>query len=167
MLLKSAKKHKQYRKYQYLVQSYRYVEVPENIDIEDVDYTYKVFIKEHNRSFQKYAVQCQFKFHFDKCLPGIFSALFNNDTVCDWKDFLLKVISDFNDKGYKFSHFSRRHIITHNLKKDMTYYFYMNTPMSAVERKINITLNKNPDLINLFDRTIDYPMNRKFNFVPF
>ena len=55
------------------------------------------------------------------------------------------------------------HIITHNLKKDMTYYFFMNTPMSAVERKININLNKNPDLINIFDRTIDHPMIRKFN----
>ena len=93
--------------------------------------------------------------------------MFNNDTVCDWKGFLLKVISDFNNKGYKFSHFSRMHIITHNLKKDTTYYFYMNTPMSAVEQKININLNKNPGLIKVFDRTIDHPMIRKLSFVPF
>ena len=133
--------------------------------MEDFDYIYNNFIKEHNRRFEKYTVQCQFNFRFDNCLPGITSALFNNDTVCDWKDFLLKVISDFNDKRYNFSHISRTHRITHNLEKDMTYYFYMNSPMSSVERKININLNKNPDLINIFDRTIDHPMIRKFRFV--
>ena len=67
MLFKSAKKHVQSRKHQYLVQSYRYVEVFENIDIEDVDYTYNNFIKEINRRFEKYTVQCQFNFHFDNC----------------------------------------------------------------------------------------------------
>jgi len=41
----------------------------------------------------------------------------------------------------------------------------MNTPMPMVERKININLN-NPDLINVFDRTIDHPMIRKFSLVP-
>ena len=142
MLFKSAKKRIQSKRHQYFAQSYRYVEVFENVDIEDVDYSYNNFIKEHNRRFEKYIVQCQFNFHFDNCLPGITSALFNKDTVFDLKDFLLKVISDFNDKGYKFSHISRMHINTHNLKKDMTYYFNMNTPMSAVERKININLKK-------------------------
>ena len=55
-------------------------------------------------------------------------------------------------------------IITHNLKNDI--FFYMNTPMSAAERKLNIKLHKNPDLINVFDRTIDHPMIRKFSFLP-
>ena len=49
MLAKSAKKHIQSRKHQYLAQSYRYVEVFENIDIEDVEYTYNSFIREHKR----------------------------------------------------------------------------------------------------------------------
>ena len=167
MLLKSAKKHTQSRKHQYLIQSYRYVEVFENSDIENVDYVYNYFIIKHNRRFEKYTVQCQFNFVFDNCLPGVTSVLFNNDTVCDWKDFLLKVLSDFNNKGYKFSHISRMHIFTHNLKTDMIYNFYMNTPMSAVERKTNINLNKNPNLKNVFDRTIDHPKIRKFSFVPF
>ena len=39
--------------------------------------------------------------------------------------------------------------------------------MPAVERKIKPNLNKNPDLINVFDRTIDHPMIIKFSFVPF
>ena len=79
MLLKSAKKHIQSRKHQYLAQSYEYVEFFENVNIENVDSIYNNFIKEHNRRFRKYTVQCQFNFHFDNCLPGISSCLINND----------------------------------------------------------------------------------------
>ena len=135
------------------------------MNIEDVDNIYNKFINEHNRKFEKYTTKCQFNFHFHNYLPGLTSKLFNN-TVCDWKGFIMKVISDFNKKGFKFSQISKMHIITHNLKKDMTYFMYMNCPMSAVERKININLNKNPDLINTFDGAIDHPMIRRFSFIP-
>ena len=43
----------------------------------------------------------------------------------------------------------------------------MTKPMTAIERKININLNKNPDLGNVFDRTIENPLIRKLSFVPF
>ena len=39
--------------------------------------------------------------------------------------------------------------------------------MTAIEKKINSNLNENPDLINVFDRTTDHPMIRKFSFIPF
>ena len=166
MLLKSKRKHIQSIGHQYYSQSIKFVEIFENIDIYDFDNIYNNFIKEHNQKNSKIFVKCQFNFHFDNCLPGITSALFNNETVCDWKNFLLKVISDFIDKGYKFSHISRAHIITHNLRKDMTYHFYMSLPMSAVEQQINLILHKNPHLINSFCRTIDHPMIRKFSYIP-
>ena len=122
MLLKSVKKHIQTGKHQYLSQSYDYVEAFENIDIEDVDNIYNKFTKEHNKRFEKNTIKGQFNFHFDNYLTGITSKLFNNNTVCDWKNFIMKLISDCNKKGFKFSHISRMHIITHNLRKDMTYF---------------------------------------------
>jgi len=57
------------------------------------------------------------------------------------------------------------HIITNNLEKDMTYFFYINNPMPMVERKINMNIAKNPHLINALDRSIDHPMIRKFSYV--
>ena len=51
--------------------------------------------------------------------------------VCDskrmtfWKHFLMKVINDFKDKGYNFSHIAEMHIITIANKMDMSYDFYI------------------------------------------
>ena len=78
----------------------------------------------------------------------------------------MKVLSDFNKQGYKFSHISKMHIITNNLEKDMTYFMYINNPMPMVERKININIARNLYLVNAFDRHIDHPMIRKFSYVP-
>ena len=167
VLLKSANRHIQSKWHKYLALTFKYEEVYYDVDIEEVDYLYKKFVRNHNKKFEKYTIQCHFNMHFsNNCLPGIVSKLFTNDTVCDWKGFLNNVISDFNDKGYVYSHTSKMFIITHNHRKDLTYSFYMSLPMCAVERRINILLHKNPDLINSFDRTIDHPLIRKFSYVP-
>ena len=42
-------------------------------------------------------------------------------------------------------------------RRFMTYNYYVNLPMSAVERKMNVTIDKNPYLINSINRSIIHP----------
>ena len=49
----------------------------------------------------------------------------------------------------------------------MTYKYYMNLPMSMVERRINFIIAKHPHLINTLDRTKNHPLIRKYSYIPF
>ena len=57
--------------------------------------------------------------------------------------------------------------ITINITMNMTYEYYINQPMSMCERKINMTVARNPLLINSFDRNKNYPLIRKYLHIPF
>ena len=47
----------------------------------------------------------------------------------------------------------------------MTYKYYNKIPMSAVERKLNMNIDKIPYLINSLNRSIHHPMIRKFSHI--
>ena len=40
------------------------------------------------------------------------SKISDNKTMIPWKNFLTKVIDDFNDKGYRSNHIAEMHLIT-------------------------------------------------------
>ena len=44
---------------------------------------------------------------------------------------------------------------------NMTYKYYVKFPMSMLERRININIAKNPELINNLDRNKNHPLIRK------
>ena len=50
---------------------------------------------------------------------------------------------------------------------NMTYDYYMNQLMHLCERKINMNITENPDLINSFDRNKNHPLIRKFSHTQF
>ena len=43
----------------------------------------------------------------------------DNKTRISWKNFLEKIIGDFKDKGYTFSHIAETHIITKTIEMDV------------------------------------------------
>ena len=45
---------------------------------------------------------------------------------------------------------------------NMTYKNYMNSPMSMLERRINMIIAKNPQLINLLNCNKNHPLIRKY-----
>ena len=49
---------------------------------------------------------------------------------------------------------------------NITYENYMNNPMSMCERKINLKIAKNPQLINSLDRNKNHPFIRKYSHIP-
>ena len=56
---------------------------------------------------------------------------------------------------------------TINDRCNMTYGYFLNLPMSMVEKRININIAKNPSLINSFDRNKNHPSVRKYSHIPF
>ena len=53
-------------------------------------------------------------------------------------------------------------IKTISCKCNMSYKYYINHPMSMVERRINMNIAKNPLLVNALDRTENHPLIRKY-----
>ena len=49
----------------------------------------------------------------------------------------------------------------------MSYKYYINHPMSMLERRINFIIAKNPQLINSLDRNENHPLIRKYSHIPF
>ena len=45
---------------------------------------------------------------------------------------------------------------------DMTCDFYIKHNMSAIERKLNVMINRDKSLINIFPKNWIHPLNRKF-----
>ena len=44
----------------------------------------------------------------------------------------------------------------------MSYKYYLNNPMSMLERRINYIIAKNPKLINTLDKNKKHPLIRKY-----
>ena len=63
--------------------------------------------------------------------------------------------------GYIFYKINQMNIKIKIDRCNMTYEYYMNLPMSMVERQINFNIAKNPHLINTLDRTKNHPLTRK------
>ena len=58
-------------------------------------------------------------------------------------------------------------ITTVSNKKHMTYEIYIEHPMEMVELKLNIINNdNNPQLMNAVDRSVNYPLIRKYSNIP-
>ena len=49
----------------------------------------------------------------------------------------------------------------------MTYKYYMNLPMSMVERRININIAKNTSLLNSIDRNRNHSLVRNYSHITF
>ena len=76
-----------------------------------------------------------------------------------WKNFLMKVIDHFKEKGY--NHRVEMHMITTANKLVMTFDIYIKHNMHAVEWRLNAMIRKNKNLINKFVRNWRHPLNRK------
>ena len=50
---------------------------------------------------------------------------------------------------------------------NMTDKYHMNQPMQSVERRMNLIIAKNPQLINLFTRNKNHPLIKKYSHILF
>ena len=106
-----------------------------NIDKNKVDEAFYLYIIEPCKKFDDYLIKCEFKLVFIdyEYSPYVTSKLSDNKTMISWKNFVMKVIDDFKDKGKTFNHIAEMHFITIAKKMDMSYDFFIKRNMCALE----------------------------------
>ena len=95
------------------------------IDVEDVDEAFYLYICEHNKKCYYHHLNCQFILAFLKYqhCPYMTFKLSDNKTMIAWSDFSKKIFNDFKDEGYTLNNIGGLHIITIANKLDMSYGF--------------------------------------------
>ena len=130
-----------------------------NVDINEFDKIFNNYIISHNKKFDLYYINCEFEIET------------NNDLINLEINFHYK--TDYNNlKSYLFFYTQSREIKNFNINQmiintisclcNMTYKYYLNNPMSMLERRINFINSK-----NALNRNKNHPLIRKYNHLPF
>ena len=138
----------------------------ENIDIDEVDDIFDNYIIIHNQKFVFYYIDCQFQIKFK---DNIFAKIeinqhFNTDYI-NIKSYLLFFIDSCRYGNFVFDNVIKMEISMISCKCNMTYKNYMNSPMSMLERRINMVIAKNPQLIKSLDTKENHPITRKYDYL--
>ena len=140
----------------------------ENIYIDEVDEIFDNYIKNHNQKFVFYYIDCQFQIKFK---DNVFAKIeinqhFNTDYI-NIKSYLIFYIESCRYGNFIFDNIIKMEITMISCRCNMIYKYYMAQSMSAVERRKNMIIAKNPQLIICLDRNKNYPIIRKYSHIPF
>ena len=140
----------------------------ENIDVDEVDDIFDKYINIHNQKFVFYCIDCQFQIEFKN---NIFAKIeinqhFNTDYI-NIKNYLIFYIDSCRYGNFIFDNIIKKEITMISCRCNITYKYYINSPMSMPEIKKNMVIAKNPQLINLLDRNKKHPLIRKSSHIPF
>ena len=115
--------------------------INENIDIDEVDDIFDKYNNIHNQKFVFYYIDCRFQIKFE---DNIFAKIeINQHFNTDY--FIIKNYLFYIDNIIKME------ISMISCRCNMTYKNYMNSPMSMLERYINMVIAKNPTLKKSLD----------------
>ena len=114
------------------------------------------------KKFEFYLIIFKWKIHFSDTTVNVES----NTWYCVsagyyLRDFVLSKTKYFERQGHKFSHTSETNITFISDLRNMTYEHYLNQPKCMFEWKLNAILAKNPELINIFENSLN-PLIRKY-----
>ena len=139
-----------------------------NRNIDDIDHIFEKYINIHNQKFVFFYINCQFIIQFKN---NIFATIeFNNHVNSDYiniKSYLLFYIDSWEYGNFIFDIIFNMEINTISCRCNMTYKYYLNNPMSMIERRIKFIIARNPYLINCLNRNINHPLIKKFSHIPF
>ena len=139
-----------------------------NVNIDDIDHIFEKYIKIRNQKFVFYYINCQFVIQFKN---NIFATIqINNHLNTDYiniKSYLLFYIDSCEYGNFIFDNIFNMEINTISCRCNMTYRYYMNNPMSMLERRINYIISRNPYLLNCLNRNKNHPLIKNFSHIPF
>ena len=121
-------------------------------------------MKGHQKYFNQYLLKVQFMLvlnNIQDC-KYIMTDMINNTTNISWSNYLREAIGILKEEGYHFNHIAEMYFITLARKRDMTYDFYIKHNISAFDRKLNVMINRDKNLINKFPQNWRHPINTKF-----
>ena len=136
------------------------------INLDKVDKISSDYITTHNKKFDFYYIDYEFGIQFDNNYKA--NIEINYHYITDYinlKCYLLFYIDSCQSGGFNFSNINHMIINTITCICKMNYKYYINQPMSMLERRINFIIAKNPQLINSFDRNKNHPLIRKYSHI--
>ena len=133
----------------------------------EIDKILNGYITNNSKKYKLFLIKCDFEIVFtDNFLFHIETDFYSNRDPFNLKRYLLYDIEDFINKGHTFSHIDEMNILIVNDRMFMTYDFYLKQPKSMLERKLNVKLARNPNLINSLNRFHIHPLIRKYSYIP-
>ena len=139
-----------------------------NFNLDELDKISSDYISHYNKKFDLYFINCEFELEFDNTFTANIETNYrDNMYITNLKSYLLYYIEDFKSRAYKVCNIKQMNIKTINCMCNMKYEYYINQPMHSVERRINIFIAKNTQLINALDRNKNHPLINKYSRIPF
>ena len=138
----------------------------ENIDIDEIDEMFDKYINIQNKKFVFYYIDClfQIKFKNNNFAKIEINQHFNTDYI-NIKNYLLFYIDSCVYGNFVFDNNIDMEIIMISCRCNMTYKYYMNTPMSMLERRISMVITKNPQLIKSLNINENHPISRQCDYL--
>ena len=133
-----------------------------DVDIDNFDKIFNNYITNHNKKFDFYYINCEFQIEYNDRLINIEINYHHNTDYINLKCLLFFYTESHNIKNFKINQLI---INTISCLCNMTYKYYLSNPMSMLERRINYIINKNPQLINIFNRNRCHPLIRRYNHI--
>ena len=132
------------------------------VNINNFDKIFNNYITNHNKKFDFYYINCEFQLENDNKLLNIEINFHYNTDYINLKNYLFYYTKSHNIKNFNIKYMI---INTISFLYNMTYKYYLNNPMSMLERRINYIIARNPQLINALNRNKNHPLIRKYNFI--
>ena len=129
------------------------------VNIDNFEKLFNNYITNHNKKFDFYYINCEFQIEFNNYISNIEINFHYNTDYINLKSYLYFYTESHNIKNFKINQMI---INTISCLCNMSYKYYLNNPMSMLERRINYIIAKNPKLINALDRNKKHPLIRKY-----
>ena len=137
-----------------------------NVKINEFDKIFKYSISTHNKKFDFYYIDCEFEKLIDNNYTANIEINYHYKTdYINIKSYLLFYIDSCELAGYKIKNINHMIIKTISCECNMSYKYYINHPMSMLERRINMIIAKNPQIIKSLDRNNNHPLIRKCSHI--
>ena len=137
-----------------------------NPNLNEIEKILNDYITRYKKEFHVSFINWEFYIDFDKNFKIHIESFYciSVDDLTKIKSFLLFWIEYYKlqGRGYKEMIFK-----TIGDKCQVTCNGYINKPMHMVERRLNLVVAKNPQLINSIDQNMKHRLVRKYSHIPF
>ena len=133
------------------------------VDINNFDKIFNNYIKNHNKKFDFYYINCEFEIETNNNrILNIEINFHHNTDYINLKCLLFFYTESHNIKNFKIN---KMIINTISCLCNMAYKYYLNNPMPMVERRMNFIIARTPTLIKALDRNMSHPLIRKYSYI--
>ena len=133
------------------------------VDINNFDKIFNDYIINHNKKFDFYYINCEFIIETNNNrILNIEINFHHNTDYINLKCLLFFYTESHNIKNFKIN---KMIINTISCLCNMTYKYYLDNPMSMVERRMNFILARTRTLIKSLDRNMNHPLIRKYSYI--